>query len=100
MDVIMGMYYLGAVLGLFVSLFLPYWRKHKQDPQLAFDRKYFIPFLISFAFVAIQLVIDLAAAGPLPYVFDSWISAFAAGFGLFIGVEEFFKEMMKNSGYV
>ncbi|MFW9844839.1 MAG: hypothetical protein ACFFEV_09705 [Candidatus Thorarchaeota archaeon] len=100
MDLIMGMYYLGAVAGLFVSLFLPYWRKHKKDPTIVFNKKYFVPFLISFVLVAIQVVLDLIIAGPLPYEFTTIESAFGAGFALFVGMQEFLKEIMKNTGYV
>jgi hypothetical protein len=87
-------YYLGVVGGLLFMSYYQYWLKHNKDPNLAFDKKYLVPFLVALGLSVIQLLLEVAGL-PAPALFASPLEAFWAGFIVWAGVQEILKAILK-----
>lgn len=92
-DVAFG-YYAGVVVGLVFMAWYLYWLKSSKDPNIAFDVKYLVPFLISLVIAVIQLVAEIYGA-PVPVSFANPLEAFVYGFMIYAGVQEALKALFK-----
>jgi len=87
-------YYFGVVCGLIFMMVYQYWLKHNKDPNLAFDTRYLVPFLITLVLSVIQLILEVFGM-PAPTPFNSPLEAFWAGFIVWAGVQEILKAILK-----
>lgn len=86
-------YYFGVVAGLVFMMVYQYWLKHNKDPNLAFDKKYLVPFFVSLVIAVLQVIFEMAGL-PAP-AFASPLDAFIAGFVFWAGVQEILKAILK-----
>lgn len=86
-------YFVGVVCGLVFMMVYQYWLKHNKDPNLAFDKKYLVPFFVSLIVAVFQVVLEMT--GLTVPIFDNPLQAFIAGFILWAGVQEILKAILK-----
>ena len=83
-DVAFG-YYMGVIFGLIFMAWYLYWLKSNKDPNIVFDKKYLVPFLIALAIAVFQLVMEIYGT-PIPVAFSNPLEAFIYGFIFYAGV--------------
>jgi hypothetical protein len=86
------MYYFGVFLGYTIWMFYLYWEKNKSNPT-PFDKKYLVPWIITTLIAVLQLVLELANA-VIP-IFEDPVSAFIAGFTVYLSIQEIIKGALK-----
>ena len=89
------MYYTGVFLGLLVWMFFLYWVKSNRNPDIAFDKKYLVPFFISVVVAAFQLALELLNNPPV-IAFAEPLMAFIAGFTMFVAIQEIIKGILNT----
>jgi hypothetical protein len=88
-------YYTGLFLGLIVWMFYLYWIKHEGNPIILFDKKYLVPFFMSVLIAAFQIALELMLGGVPLIPFENELSAFMAGFAIYIAIQEIWKGILK-----